>query len=213
LFENFWMIKMKSATYLLAVGFTCAINSPCTLYVASSDNKGTQSDDNTGTSKAAALATVHEAAARVALYDTAGGNDVAVCLGPGTHLLHEKPLTLTEAHSPDGIKVQWRSEDFENPAVISGGVALTKWVRCNDGVHCPWENWNDVWVSFVSDAKAGVALPKQALPVRQLWVNGDRATRIYTDTSMMGLKATPTGNRILGLLQITNRCDKYGLVS
>jgi hypothetical protein len=127
------------------------------------------------------------------VYDTAGGNDVVVCLGPGTHLLHEKPLTLTEAHSPDGIKVQWRSEDFENPAVISGGVALTKWVRCNDGVHCPWESWNDVWVSFVSDAKAGVALPKQALPVRQLWVNGDRATRIYTDTSMMGLKATPTG--------------------
>lgn len=37
------------------------------------------------------------------------------------------------------------------------------------------------------------AIPKADLPVRQLWVNGSRATRTYADGRELGLKATPTG--------------------
>jgi hypothetical protein len=115
------------------------------------------------------------------------------------HTLGGKPLKLNATHNRAHGKAQviWRGLPANVPpaitgkkAVISGGIQLTKWYACDDGIHCPWPEWHGVWVSAMADAPAAL---KPFIPLRQLWVNGATSVRASATATGLGLKATATG--------------------
>ena len=63
--------------------------------------------------------------------------DYTICLVAGDHVLSGRTLHLNETHNPRGARIIWRAAPgaVTSPR-ISGGVQLTKWLRCMDGVHC-----------------------------------------------------------------------------
>lgn len=115
---------------------------------------------------------------------------VVVCLASGVHRLGGKPLILNGSHASPGLRVTWRGTGAASgPAVVSGGVQLSAWVRCNDGVHCP--GWEGVWVNMISEV---AGLPPAMLPVRQLWVdNATRATPAFVEGEALGLVPAANG--------------------
>jgi hypothetical protein len=76
------------------------------------------------------------------------------------------------------------------PAVITASASLNKWYRCNDGLHCPTNEWNEVWVHYVSDIEN---LTDSYLPPRQLFVNGTRVSRVTRTGDTMGWIPTSNG--------------------
>ena len=138
-----------------------------------------------------------------ALGSAAEAVDYTVCLEAGDHVLHGSALRLNSSHNhPRGARVVWRGigrpvggpQQTDAPATgkprIRGGVQLTKWLRCVDGTHCNWPDWNDVWVHFVKDIPF---VTTSDVPFRQLWVGGQRASRVVIDGDTLGLKTTATG--------------------
>ena len=71
-----------------------------------------------------------------------------ICFQAGVTYHLTRPIVLDERHN--GAKVTWRTNDGLG-ATFSAGLPLTKWNRCNDGIHCPWADWEGVWVHAVSD--------------------------------------------------------------
>ena len=111
----------------------------------------------------------------------------------------------SQHNHPHGGRVIWRPTRFTNnnsvtnnlttethsvTTTISGGSPLLHWYRCNDGVHCPGNDWNDVYVHYTSDIDN---ITKSFLPVRNLWVNGGRAARVSSDGDILGWNVTATG--------------------
>ena len=144
----------------------CATAAGCMIHVDPA--KG---DDQAPGGSAAPLATLHEAARRLAAMPDAtdGDHDVTVCLAPGVHALRGVPLTLHRGHNRGSARVVWRAADGAQQATVSGGARLAKWVRCDDGTHCPGPEWHGVWAHAVADAPSTV---RSLVPLRQLWVNG-----------------------------------------
>ena len=65
-------------------------------------------------------------------------SDTVICLEPGNHVL-ETPVVLSARHNRgDGHRVIWVGDN----STLSAGVELTQWMRCVDGVHCNWPEWN-----------------------------------------------------------------------
>ena len=131
-------------------------------------------------------------------------DDFHICFHPSeTYQLSGKPLRLngTLHNHPNGGRIVWRPTTTPTtstgapltsttPPILSAGAPLQHWYRCNDGVHCPGLEWNDVFVHLVSDI-ANLTAP--FLPVRQLWVNGTRAARSSMDGSTLNWKVSATG--------------------
>jgi beta-glucuronidase len=132
---------------------------------------------------------LHDAADALAatLGATTSSEDIIVCLEPGVHTLVGRTLRLNATHNhPRGGRVVWRGAD----STVSAGAKLTKWMRCFDGVHCNWPEWNGVYAHAVADVPNATA---EVVPFRQLWVAGSRAPRVVSDASSFGLQPTPTG--------------------
>jgi hypothetical protein len=155
---------------------------PCDITVSPANG-----DDSASGREGEPLASVHEAARRLQTLVTDG--QAAVCLAPGVHTLSGKPLKLEQAHNVQGRKVIWKAADSSRKTTLSAGAPLTKWVRCDDGVHCPYPQWHGVWVHMVADVPA----IKSVVPIRQLWVNGRTYTRQAITTGSLGLVPTATG--------------------
>jgi hypothetical protein len=102
------------------------------------------------------------------------------------HTLAGQPLQLDQSHNGN---VLWKSSDSSRKTTLSAGAQLTKWYRCDDGVHCPYPDWHGVWVAMVAD----VPEIKDVVPIRQLWVNGRTYTRQTITTRSLGLIPTATG--------------------
>jgi len=119
-------------------------------------------------------------------------DDFTICLDPGVHTLGGQPLVLDASFNrPDNGRVVWRSTEPQRPAIVDGGIQLSNWLRCDgDGrAHCP--GWQGVWVHAIKDVEP--TLPHSLLPVRQLWVDGLRAERVYTDLGKMKLVTNEKG--------------------
>ena len=182
--------------YLLLALFVLhasAETQPCSLHVELSG-----SDENTDGSRSQPLATLHEAARRIAKLQAAedGTGELVVCIGEGTHSLGGRPLKLNSTHSQSARRVVWRGASSKEGATdpistVSGGAQLTKWYRCHDGVHCNYPNWSGVFVSPM--ASAPPSLKSSLIPVRQLWVHGETIVRTSASLSGLGLVATSTG--------------------
>ena len=134
-----------------------------------------------------------------ALRSHTSSSDYHVCFRPnviyfGSHLA----LEGARHNHPHGGRIVWRSteeggeegETTTPPPVLSGGSPLNKWYRCNDGVHCPSEDWNDVYVHYTSDV---ANLSSSFLPVRNLWVDGSRIARSYVDGDTLGWSVNERG--------------------
>jgi hypothetical protein len=191
-----WLSSLLAAAHATHV-------SSCTLHVERNGD-----DASTDGSRARPLATLHEAALRISgihqdaavvLEDTVN-TTVVVCVGPGTHVLGGQALELNATHSHALRRVVWQgvpSPTEDGPPLaplttISGGAQLTKWYRCDDGVHCNFPNWSGVWVSPMSAAPPSLK-PTALIPVRQLWVHGTTIVRTRVSLSGLGLVATSTG--------------------
>jgi len=166
--------------------------SSCTLHVEKTGN-----DASIEGSRARPLATLHEAARRLADFKDATVHmaEAVVCVGPGTHTLGGRALELNGTHSRPFRRVVWQGlppDEGDLPlTTISGGAQLTKWYRCDDGVHCNYPKWSGVWVSPMSAAPP--ALKPSLIPVRQLWAHGTTIVRTAASLSGLGLTATSTG--------------------
>lgn len=197
---------------------TRAQGPPCTIHVSPATVDGTGGNDSAdGLSWGRAVASVHRAAdilqtllpiyasqssrpnlqvnaeqTRASASAAAPSSTLVVCLAAGAvHSLGGRPLVLDRRHSAAGVRVVWRSAAGAeaSPAVINGGARLDKWIRCNDGVHCP--GWEGVWVHFLSDI---AGLPAAMTPPRQLWIgNSTRATRSFIEGGVWGMSPTKTG--------------------
>lgn len=117
-------------------------------------------------------------------------DDYHVCFR-GDGLVLRNKIELDSRHNIPGKRVVWRGvTNGDGPFVVDDLVPLQKWYRCNDGTHCPSEDWNEVWVHYVSDIPN---ITDAMLPVRNMWVNGTRATRISTLGDDLGWTVTATG--------------------
>jgi len=174
------MIKLLAAIAALAAAATSrasATGLPCHIRVRAGELDG-----------------LRAAADRLAAgkFDVPSSGDVRVCLEAGVHRL-TSTVELTSAHNhPRGApgRVLWTAEGASGSAVVTGGVPLTDWWHCDDGTHCPGQDWHLVY------AHATAGLPNVTasnLPFRQLWVGGERATRVAQDPSSFGLTPTATG--------------------
>ena len=133
------------------------------------------------------------------------GCDLVIRNGDGLEMLSETILQsegTTRKICFDGINVvenveipvsrnvAYTSLNHENPAVIQASTPLNKWYRCNDGVRCPTNEWNEVFVHYVSDI---VNLTRDFIPPRQLFVNGTRVSRVTRTGDEMRWISTHTG--------------------
>jgi hypothetical protein len=107
-----------------------------------------------------------QAAVRRALQDEEHAEvDIIVQLHPGRHVIQDGPLRLQQLDGGGSRNrmVTWRSLDPSAPAVIDGGVQVTGWK--------PHPSVNGALVAPLPSA-----IP-HGTTLRQLWVNGMRATR------------------------------------
>eukprot|EP00938_MAST-03A_sp_MAST-3A-sp1_P001588 g1588.t1 len=132
------------------------------------------------------------------------GCDLVIRNGEGLDMLSETILradggsticfdginVLNDVTIPVSENVVYTSVNSERPAVIQASAPLNKWYRCNDGVHCPTNEWNEVFVHYVSDI---VNLTQEFIPPRQLFVNGTRVSRVTRTGGEMGWISTSTG--------------------
>ena len=132
------------------------------------------------------------------------GCDLVIRNGEGLDMLSETILradggsticfdginVLNDVTIPVSENVVYTSVNSERPAVIQASAPLNKWYRCNDGVHCPTNEWNEVFVHYVSDI---VNLTQEFTPPRQLFVNGTRVSRVTRTGGEMGWISTSTG--------------------
>ena len=130
----------------------------------------------------------HKATAALANIKT--NDDFHICV---QNLHTTQPLLLNATHNhPLNGNIVWRSTEINKkpPAIITGGSPLNKWYRCNQDARCPGLEWNDVFVHYTSDI---ANLSTTELPVRNLWINGSRATRVSVDGNTLGWNVTATG--------------------
>lgn len=143
---------------------------------------------------------LREVAAAIAAgdFELAAKEDLHVCLEEGVHRVVGKGLQLDARHNhPAGGRVIWRPARPGASVTVSAGVPLTQWGHCDDGVHCPGEDWHYVWWH----ATSGLPNVSSAdLPFRQLWVDGERATRTFIDGDSLKLTPTATGYMSAGPL-------------
>jgi len=133
---------------------------------------------------------VHRHQREIASYS--GPCDFVICIDAGFHQLGGKTLSLDQGYNRrDGGRVVWTSTRSDKPAVLSGGLQVTKWIRCDDGLHCPGTDWHGVWVAQVEDIQASI--PASELPVRHLWVDGVPAGRAYAAGHTLGLRGHDRG--------------------
>eukprot|EP00939_MAST-03C_sp_MAST-3C-sp1_P001145 g1145.t1 len=116
------------------------------------------------------------------------GDAFHVCLS-GENTFGEE-ITLDKRHNIPGKRVVWRSAKEMDPSVVQDLVPLTSWFRCNDGVHCPSLDWNDVWVHYVSDV---ANLTADMVPIRNMWTNVSRMTRVSDLGDELGWKVIESG--------------------
>ena len=110
-----------------------------------------------------------------------------ICLSPGIHLLDGRPLSLSGA-----THTLWRAHTPNSPRpVISGGVQLSSWRRC-DAVHCAPHMAGGAYKD-VFYAPLGGLLSDSMVPPRQLWVQGARVKRRTISANELTLRATADG--------------------
>ena len=111
------------------------------------------------------LRSVRSAADRVrALRIQHPGADITVQMMPGLHHVGDGPLSLSAEHGGrEGGWVTWRSADPSQPAVLGGPIRVTGWRK-----H-PTKS-GALTAPLPSNISKGT-------PLRQLWVNGERAER------------------------------------
>jgi hypothetical protein len=121
--------------------------------------------DNAAASAASPLRSVHAAADRVrSLRREQPDADITVQLLPGVHHVGDGPLTLSKAHAGRSDSwVTWRSADPSHPAVLGGPIQITGWRQHPTKVG-----------AFVASLPPNIS---EGTPLRQLWVNGERAER------------------------------------
>ncbi|MBD3345353.1 MAG: hypothetical protein GF401_09860 [Chitinivibrionales bacterium] len=99
------------------------------------------SDANDGT-ESQPLATINEAAEKVAAISGNMTGDIIVYVKAGTYYL-TSPLELTEAHSgTNGFRVIFKNADGLGSARIIGGERITNWVQHSGSIYKTSVNWN-----------------------------------------------------------------------
>jgi hypothetical protein len=136
------------------------------------------------------LRTVHAArdAVRVLRAEHPGA-DITVSLLSGVHHVGGRPLRLGGADGgADGAQVTWRSADPANPAVIGAPIRITGWLP-----------HPDVKGALIASVAGNPNITKTT-PLRQLWVDGQRAER----PKVYGHGRQPGDNRNGHCLNLTN---------
>eukprot|EP01046_Picozoa_sp_COSAG06_P028279 COSAG06_NODE_2538_length_6707_cov_7.401937_4_plen_332_part_00 len=161
-----WATAMLGTVLWMAVALAQAVALPIEIFV--DPERGM--DTSVSFTQAAAgtpLRTLAaaQAAVRRALQDGDADADIVVQLHPGRHVVRDGPLRLQPLDGGGGRNrvVTWRSLDPLAPAVVDGGVQVTGWK--------PHPSVKGALVApLPSPIPHGTIL-------RQLWVNGVRATR------------------------------------
>ena len=137
-------------------------------------------DTARGTSAASALASLTEARDRVRAARSSCPDGVAVELGAGRHFLGA-PLELDgglDSGHAKRARIEWRGPAGAAVASISAGVPVTDWA--------PVPGLSGLWEAPLPRGTA-------ALPLRQMWVGGRRATRDVRPLDASRWQATDNG--------------------
>ena len=135
------MVSCHCCSLLCVALLAAATGSPVSLRQCDVNVAATGGSDLGQGSPDDPLATLHEAARRLQVSSGGPGAAVAtavtaapyvICVGPGVHRIGS-PLRLDRSHNRGG-PVVWRGAP-DGSTVLNGGVALTKWYRCNDVRH------------------------------------------------------------------------------
>lgn len=126
-------------------------------------------------------------------------DDLHVCFQPNKIYNTFSLLNLNgKLHNhPNGGRIVWRPTTTNTTTdssmllpILSAGAQVNKWYRCNDGEHCPGLEWQGTFVAYNTDIKN---ITSSFLPVRNLWINGSRASRVSIDGNTLGWTVSPTG--------------------